>query len=126
MDTQSIFIRGLRIDAQIGVHAHEKNRFQPLKLDADILISDDKFHPSQDRLAEVFDYQTIRAAMIEVVRDGHIHLLETLAARVIERLLTMPEVQGVRVRISKFTAFEDCDAVGVEVFRRRGEAAQTT
>lgn len=120
MDTQSIFIKGLRIDAQIGVHAHEKNRFQPLKLDADILISDSRFHPSRDKLSEVFDYQTIRAAMIEVVReDGHIHLLETLADRVIGRLLSMPDVQAVRVRISKFTAFDDCDAVGVEVFRRK-------
>jgi dihydroneopterin aldolase len=120
MDTQSIFIKGLRIDAQIGVHAHEKNRFQPLKLDADILISDSRFRPSRDRLDEVFDYQTIRAAMIDVVReDGHIHLLETLADRVIERLLAMGDVQAVRVRISKFTAFDDCDSVGVEVFRRK-------
>jgi dihydroneopterin aldolase len=120
MDTQSIFIKGLRIDAQIGVHAHEKNRFQPLKLDADILISDTRFRPSRDRLDEVFDYQTIRAAMIDVVReDGHIHLLETLADRVIERLLAMGDVQAVRVRISKFTAFDDCDSVGVEVFRRK-------
>lgn len=119
MDTQSIFIKGLRIDAQIGVHAHEKNRFQPLKLDAEILIADSRFHPSRDRLDEVFDYQTIRAAMIEVVQDGHIHLLETLADRVIERLLSMGDVQAVRVKISKFTAFEDCDAVGVEVFRRK-------
>jgi dihydroneopterin aldolase len=120
MDTQSIFIKGLRIDARIGVHAHEKNRFQPLKLDADLLISDTRFRPSRDRLDEVFDYQTIRAAMIEVVReDGHIHLLETLADRVIERLLAMGDVQAVRVRISKFTAFDDCDSVGVEVFRRK-------
>jgi dihydroneopterin aldolase len=120
MDTQSIFIKGLRIDARIGVHAHEKNRFQPLKLDADILISDARFHPARDKLDEVFDYQKIRAAMIDVVReDGHIHLLETLADRVIERLLAMGDVQAVRVRISKFTAFDDCDSVGVEVFRRK-------
>jgi dihydroneopterin aldolase len=120
MDTQSIFIKGLRIDARIGVHAHEKDRFQPLKLDADILIDDSRFRPSRDRLEEVFDYQTIRKAMIDVVReDGHIHLLETLADRVIERLLAMADVRAVRVRISKFTAFDDCDSVGVEVFRRR-------
>jgi len=119
MDTQSIFVRGLRVDAQIGVHAHEKNRLQPLKLDAELQIADTRFRPAHDRLAEVFDYQTIRAAMIEVVReDGHIHLLETLADRVIARLLAMPDVHAVRVRISKFTAFDDCDSVGVEVFRR--------
>jgi 7,8-dihydroneopterin aldolase/epimerase/oxygenase len=118
-DTQSIFINGLRIDARIGVHAHEKGRFQPLKLDAEIQVSDVKFHPSRDRLDEVFDYQAVRRAVMEVVGDGHIHLLETLAARVIDRLLAMDDVHAVRVRVSKFTAFDDCDSVGVEVYRRR-------
>lgn len=117
MDTQSIFIRGLRVDAQIGVHAHEKNRTQPLKMDVDIAISDSKFHPTHDRLVEVFDYQKIRDAILAVVETGHVHLLETLAERVIERLLAMPDVHAVRVRIIKFTAFDDCDSVGVEVFR---------
>jgi 7,8-dihydroneopterin aldolase/epimerase/oxygenase len=118
-DTQSIFINGLRIDARIGVHAHEKGRYQPLKLDAEIQVSDTKFHPSRDRLDEVFDYQEVRRVVLEVVGDGHIHLLETLAARVIDRLLALADVHAVRVRISKFTAFDDCDAVGVEVYRRR-------
>ncbi|MCX7230161.1 MAG: dihydroneopterin aldolase [Burkholderiales bacterium] len=121
MDTQSIFIRGLRIDAQIGVHAHEKNRTQPLKLDAELQIADTRFHPSRDKLDEVFDYQTIRAAMIEVVRDGHINLLETLADRVVERLLAMAEVRAVRVRVHKYTAFDDVEEVGVEIHRRKPE-----
>jgi 7,8-dihydroneopterin aldolase/epimerase/oxygenase len=117
--TQSIFITGLRIDARIGVHAHEKGRYQPLKLDAEIDISDAKFHPARDRLEEVFDYQAARAAIIAVIDHGHIHLLETLAERVIARLFDMPDVHAVKVRITKFTAFDDCDAVGVQVYRRR-------
>jgi len=119
MDTQTIFIEGLRIDARIGVHAHEKGRVQPLELDAEIRIADARFHPSRDRLDEVFDYQTIRAAMIEVVERGHIHLLETLADRVIERLLSMGDVRAVRVRVRKFTAFDDVRAVGVEMYRSK-------
>jgi dihydroneopterin aldolase len=119
MDTQSIFIHGLRIDANIGVHAHEKGRTQPLKLDAELQIADTRFRPARDKLAEVFDYQTLRAAMIEVVRDGHIHLLETLANRVIDRLLAMPDVMAVRVRVHKYTAFDDVEEVGVEVTRRK-------
>ncbi|MFZ4756559.1 MAG: dihydroneopterin aldolase [Burkholderiaceae bacterium] len=119
MDAQTIFVRGLRVDARIGVHAHEKGRTQPLKLDAELEIDDARFHPSNDKLHEVFDYQVIRAAMIEVARDGHIHLLETLADRVIERLLAMPDVRAVRVRVHKYTAFEDVEEVGVEIHRRK-------
>jgi dihydroneopterin aldolase len=119
MDSQTIFVRGLRIDANIGVHAHEKGRTQPLKLDVELQIADARFHPSRDRLDEVFDYQTIRTAMVEVVRDGHIHLLETLADRVAARLLAMPDVQAVTVRVHKYTAFEDVEEVGVALHRRQ-------
>jgi dihydroneopterin aldolase len=31
----------------------------------------------------------------------------------------MPDVQAVRVRVHKYTAFDDVEEVGVEVFRRR-------
>lgn len=120
--TQSIFIEGMRIDARIGVHPHEQGREQPLELDAEIEVDDARFHPVADRLREVFDYQAVRAVILQVVATGHIHLLETLAGRVIESLLALPDVQAVRIRIRKFTAFEDCRAVGVEVRRRRIEA----
>lgn len=119
MDTQTIFVRGLRIDARIGVHDHEKTRTQPLSLDAELQVADRRFHPARDRLEEVFDYQTIRQAMIEVVQDGHIHLLETIADRVVTRLLALPDVESARVRVHKYTAFEDVQEVGVEVMRRR-------
>jgi dihydroneopterin aldolase len=38
---------------------------------------------------------------------------------VIERLLAMPDVMAVRVRVHKYTAFEDVEEVGVEVTRGR-------
>ncbi len=119
MDTQTIFIRGLRVDAQIGIHAHEKQCVQPLELDADIQVGAHRFRPTHDRIEEVFDYQTLRDAMLAVVHAGHTHLLETLADRIMHRILQLPDVQSVRLRISKFTAFDDCQAVGVEVFRTR-------
>lgn len=116
-DTQSIFLKGLRIDAQIGVFAHEKGRLQPLSVDVEVQVSAHRFRPQHDRLDEVFDYQALRRVLIEVAGHGHIHLLETLADRAIERMLALPDVVSARLRISKFTAFDDCDAVGVEVCR---------
>jgi dihydroneopterin aldolase len=117
-NTQTVFIQGLRIDARIGVFAHEKNRLQPLELDLELEVSDARFHPAHDRLDEVFDYQAARTAILEVAADGHIHLLESFADRVLKRVLVLPDVRAARVRISKFTAFDDCQAVGVEVTRR--------
>ena len=117
--TQQVFIEGLRIQARIGVFDHEKIGTQPLAVDLELQVDDARFRPTQDKLDEVFDYQSARAAVLEVAAGGHIHLLETFADRVLARLLVMPDIRSARIRIRKFTAFDDCAAVGVVVERLR-------
>lgn len=117
--TQQVFIEGLSIEARIGVFEHEKACTQPLAIDLELQVDAACFQPAHDRLDEVFDYKGARAAVLEVAAAGHIHLLETFADRVLTRLLAMPDVQSARIRIRKFTAFEDCASVGVVVQRSR-------
>jgi len=117
--TQQVFIEGQRIDARIGVFDHEKHGTQPLEVDLTLEVDGTRFRPTQDRLSEVFDYQAARAAVLQVAGEGHIHLLETFADRTLDRLLALPDVRSARIRIRKFTAFDDCAAVGVVVQRAR-------
>jgi dihydroneopterin aldolase len=114
---QTVFLQGLRIDAEIGVFEHEKGHTQPLEIDLQVQIDANRFAPRRDRLDEVFDYQALRAAVREVAAAGHIHLLETFADRVLDRILALADVRGARIQVSKFTAFNDCRAVGVIVQR---------
>lgn len=117
--TQEVFIEGLRIDARIGVFDHEKEGTQPLEVDLTLEVDGARFRPAHDRLSEVFDYQGARAAVLQVASEGHIHLLETFADRTLDRLLALPDVRSARIRVRKFTAFDDCAAVGVVVQRAR-------
>ena len=39
----------------------------------------------------------------------HINLLETLIGKVCDRLMALPGVQGVRVKIAKLEIFDDCE-----------------
>ena len=114
---QTVFLQGLRLDARIGVFDHEKGRTQPLEVDLEVRVNAGRFAPRHDRLDEVFDYQALRAAVLEVAASGHIQLLETFADRTLVRILALPDVQGARMRVSKFTAFEDCKAVGLVLER---------
>ena len=114
---QTVFLQGLRIDAEIGVFDHEKGRTQPLEIDLQVQIDANRFAPRRDRLDEVFDYQALRAAVLDVASAGHIHLLETFADRVLDRILSLTDVRGARIQVYKFTAFNDCRAVGVIVQR---------
>jgi dihydroneopterin aldolase len=114
---QTVFLQGLRIQAEIGVFDHEKGHTQALEVDLQVQIDAARFAPRHDRLNEVFDYQALRAAVLDVAAGGHIHLLETFADRTLERVLALPDVRGARIQVSKFTAFADCRAVGVIVQR---------
>ena len=50
-----VFVRGLQLDAEIGVYDHEYGRHQPLVVDVELDISPSAW----DRLADTINYETI-------------------------------------------------------------------
>ena len=72
--------------------------------------------PARDSLEEVVDYDLMREAVLARVRQGHIHLQETLVDDIARTLLAHPLVRAVRVTSEKPDAYPDCASVGVEVF----------
>jgi len=114
--TRRIFVRDLELAALIGVHRHEQDGRQRVRinLDLDVLEGD---HPSQDRLSDVVCYAEIVAGVREIVAAGHINLVETLAERIAARCLADGRVRSARVRIEKLDVFADAASVGVEIER---------
>ena len=71
--------------------------------------------PRDDELLHVLDYRKVRAIIIEECNAEHVNLLETLIGKVCNRLMELPNVQGVRVKIAKLEIFDDCEvAIRVE------------
>lgn len=54
----------------------------------------------------------------QIVAEGHVRLVETLAERIAAGVLVDNRVKVVRVRIEKLDVFEEIEAVGVEIERR--------
>ena len=58
---------------------------------------------------------------VEIFREessrGHIDLQETLVDRIAERLSNLPGVELIRISSEKTEAYDDADAIGVEVWR---------
>jgi dihydroneopterin aldolase len=50
------------------------------------------------------------------VKQGHIHLQETLADDVLKLMLAHPHVRAARVSTEKPDVYPDCESVGCEVF----------
>jgi dihydroneopterin aldolase len=111
-----VFIRNLRLDAHIGAYRHEEGRAQPILVNIDLTVSEDAA-PIGDRLEAVVDYAHVARGVREIVDQGHVKLVETLAEAIATFALADPRVRAVRVRIEKLKALRDADSVGVEIER---------
>ena len=119
MPTRRIFFSQLALDARIGILEHELRATQPLHVDAELDV-DVGQQVNDHNIQTVLDYRLLREAIVKECTQAHVNLLETLIERVVDRLFQdFPEVQRVKIRISKPNAFSDCAAVGIELDRLR-------
>ncbi|MEY2780699.1 MAG: hypothetical protein RL307_403 [Pseudomonadota bacterium] len=106
---QTLTLSGLRFDANLGILAHEKTTPQPIQVDAELNMGSQPLHPQDDDITHVLDYRKVRAIIIDECTAEHVNLLETLIGKLANRLLQLPGVVGVRVRIAKLEIFDDCE-----------------
>lgn len=114
-----LFLRGLTVQARIGIHDFELDAAQRLILDVDLYVSFAGTSPKDDRIDEVVDYDFIRAVVHARIAQGHINLQETLCDDILTHLLEHTGVMAARVSTRKPDVYPDCEAVGVEVFRAK-------
>ena len=106
---QSLSFTGLRFDAALGILDHEKGAPQPIQVDAELSLGPQPLHPRDDDISHVLDYRKVRQIIIDECTAEHVNLLETLIGKLCERLLRLPGVLGVRVKITKLQIFDDCE-----------------
>ena len=112
-----IFVTGLKVEAQIGVYAHEKGRAQPLVVDVELDVP----AAGIERLADTVNYEMIGNAARDIAASGHIGLVEAFAERLARACLTDPRVMRARVRVEKPSALAPhATAAGVEITVVRG------
>ncbi len=106
---QSLSFTGLRFDAALGILDHEKGAPQPIQVDAELSLGPQPLHPRDDDISHVLDYRKVRQIIIDECTTEHVNLLETLIGKLCQRLLRLPGVLGVRVKITKLQIFDDCE-----------------
>ena len=106
---QTLTLTGLRFNANLGILEHEKSTPQPIQVDAELYLGQQPVLPQDDDIHHVLDYRKVRSIIIDECTKEHVNLLETLIGRLAHRLLSLPQVLGVRVRIAKLEIFDDCE-----------------
>jgi dihydroneopterin aldolase len=106
---QTLTLTGLRFDANLGILESEKIAPQPIQVDAELSLGTQPLLPHDDDINHVLDYRKVRQIIISECTAEHVNLLETLIGKLAHRLMQLPGVLGVRVKIAKLEIFEDCE-----------------
>lgn len=113
-----IFVKGLMLEAEIGVYSHEKGARRPLVIDIEIVLAP-SVRAAGDQLGETVDYDSLVAHARAVAGGEHLHLIETFAERLAERILADPRIRETRIRVEKPGAVPGAACSGVEFARAR-------
>ena len=112
---QILTLTGLRFVANLGILDHEKTSPQPIMVDAELNLGPQPLLPRDDDIGHVLDYRKVRKIIIDECTAEHVNLLESLIGKLAHRLMQLPGVLGVRVKIVKLEIFDDCEvAIRVE------------
>lgn len=114
--TRQVFVRDLRLEAHIGVYAHEQDRTQPIRVNVDLTVEE---APHGDSLANVVCYETVVNEIKAIVAQGHLNLVETLAEQIASQCLKDERVRLARIRVEKLAAITEAASVGVEIERAK-------
>jgi len=110
-----VFVRGLAVEAGIGVYDHEQGRLQTLIVDVTLELT-----PAPvERLGDTINYETVAQAAQAIVAEGHVGLVETFAERLATACLSDVRVRRCTVRIEKPGALDAAAAAGCEVVLAR-------
>ncbi len=113
-----IFIEGYTGHTVIGIHDCELHRPQPLRIDLCAGVPRPRACDTDD-IAHTIDYGAMRTRLQQLLAEHRVQLLEAFAEQVADIALHEFHAHWVRVRVVKPRKFDDTEAVGVLIERRR-------
>jgi len=111
-----VFIEGLSIQTTIGFFAWEKEIKQTLVIDL-VMGWDTAKAAKNDELAKTLDYADISTAINTFANENPVDLIETLAERMAEYLMSSYQIPWLKLKIGKPGAVHNALTVGVEIER---------
>lgn len=113
-----IYLHGLKIDATIGIWDWEKAIKQTVVIDLD-MGADIRKAAASDDVKDTLNYKAVAKRLQQFVGDSSFELVETLAEKIAEIVLSEFDVPWVRVKLNKPGAIRGSRDVGVLI--ERGE-----
>lgn len=121
IQTYTIRVDGIRFRAKHGVSRAERDLPQDFVVHLAVELPVGSL-PRADTRARVFDYDKLSNLVVEAGTSASYKLLETLAERIIGRVLDDTPAVSVTVQVKKFgpPTSVSVDAVAIELMARKG------
>lgn len=115
-----VFLKNIETEAHVGLHPWEKHPQRPARLiiNIEMFAALAQGHTDHNQKS-IVDYDLIRNEIKKWPSRPHSPLLETLVEELISKAFENPNVEACRVSVCKPDIFNEVDAAGVEIFRRR-------
>jgi len=111
-----VFISGLSIQTTIGFFQWEKEIKQTLIIDL-VMGWDTAKAAKNDELEKTLDYAEISEYIATFANENPVDLLETLAERLAQHLISRYQIPWLNLKIGKPGAIHNAMSVGVEIER---------
>lgn len=120
MDTQpasdTIFLHELKVETIVGVWDWERKIRQTVSIDLE-MGADVRRAAETDCIDDTLDYKAVAKQVQQMVADSEFQLIESMAEKIAELVLTEFEVPWIQVRVSKPGAIRGAKDVGVLIRR---------
>ena len=111
-----ILIRNLVFPMKIGIYKHEKFKEQRVRVNLELRVYQKK-GSIDDRIDNVICYEDIIKLIKNIASSKHLNLVETLAEKITEECLQIPESFLCKIKVEKLDVFDELESVGVEIVR---------
>ena len=113
-----VYVRDLRVDALIGIYDWERSMRQIVRIDLE-MGWDNSIPASSDSIEDTLNYKEAAKMIRSFVEKSEFQLVETLAERIADCLLTQFKLPWVKVTLGKPGAVTGSSEVGVIIERTR-------
>jgi dihydroneopterin aldolase len=114
----AIFLRDVRLDAQVGIYRRERVTTQPITIDLDIALPTDRVFAT-GKVADTIDYAVVVGRLRHELEARRFGLVEELAGFIAQLVMDEFHAPWVRVSVAKLGVLKDAERVGVTIERAR-------
>ena len=114
----TIFLHDLRVDVIVGIWDWERKIRQVVSIDLE-MGADISRAAKHDDIEHTLNYKAVSKRVQSMLGDSEFQLVETMAERIAELVLTEFDVPWVTVKVNKPGAIRGARDVGVKIHRQK-------